>query len=109
MPYDGYLLTGSVSEHSCNFSTSALNVVPAEDGYPHDESIMLFEISPWKFPAGQLHPKLSLSVRSNRGVQRACPTIPNENREFSALLDSLEESRRIKKGRLVVPEELSDS
>lgn len=89
MPYDGYLLTGSVSEHSCNFSTSALNVVPAEDGYPHDESIMLFEISPWKFPAGQLHPKLSLSVRSNRGVQRACPTIPNESREFSALLDSL--------------------
>lgn len=89
MPYDGYLLTGSLSARSCTFSTSALNVVPAEDRYTRDESIMLFEISPWKFPAGQLHPKLSLSVRSNKGVQRACPTIPNESREFSALLDSL--------------------
>lgn len=90
MPYDGNLLTGSVSERSCTFSTSALNVVPAENGYSRDESIMLFEISPWEFPASQLHPKLSLSARSNRGVQRACPTIPNESREFSALLlDSL--------------------
>ena len=90
MPFDGNHLAGSLtmSGHSWTFPTSALNMVPNEDGYSEAQSITLMEISPQQFPAGQLHPKPSPMVTStwrNRGVQRVCPAISSESTEFSAL------------------------